>query len=49
MTAAMEAFRPHIIINPAALTAVDRAEDEAELAFAINRDGARNVAGLVHA
>jgi len=44
--AATRAFRPHVIVNPAAYTAVDRAEDEAELAFAINRDGARNVAWM---
>lgn len=32
------------VVNAAAYTAVDRAESEAELAFSINRDGARNVA-----
>jgi dTDP-4-dehydrorhamnose reductase len=32
------------VVNPAAHTAVDRAEDEPEQAFAINRDGARAVA-----
>lgn len=31
--------RPDVIINAAAYTAVDRAEDEPDLAFAINRDG----------
>ena len=41
---AMEAFRPDLVVNPAAYTAVDRAEDEPELAFAINRDGAAAVA-----
>ena len=46
---ATRAFRPHVIVNPAAYTAVDRAEDEAELAFAINRDGARNVARVAMA
>jgi dTDP-4-dehydrorhamnose reductase len=35
---------PALVINPAAYTAVDRAEDDAETAFAINRDGARHVA-----
>lgn len=38
------AFSPNIVINPAAYTAVDRAEAEPELAFAINRDGAGIVA-----
>jgi dTDP-4-dehydrorhamnose reductase len=37
-------FTPDIVVNPAAYTAVDRAESEADLAFAINRDGAGNVA-----
>jgi dTDP-4-dehydrorhamnose reductase len=35
---------PALVINSAAYTAVDRAEDDAETAFAINRDGARHVA-----
>lgn len=35
---------PDIVINPAAYTAVDRAEDEAGLAMAVNRDGAAAVA-----
>lgn len=30
---------PDIVINAAAYTAVDKAEEEAELAFAVNRDG----------
>ncbi|MFX8164579.1 sugar nucleotide-binding protein, partial [Acinetobacter baumannii] len=33
-----------IVVNPAAYTAVDRAESEPELAFALNRDGAGAVA-----
>jgi dTDP-4-dehydrorhamnose reductase len=41
---ALENFSPDIVVNPAAYTAVDRAEDEPELAFAINRDGAAAVA-----
>ncbi len=36
--------KPDIIVNAAAYTAVDKAESEVELAFKINRDGARNVA-----
>lgn len=35
---------PDICINAAAYTAVDKAEDEVELAFAVNRDGAANLA-----
>jgi dTDP-4-dehydrorhamnose reductase len=38
------AFSPDIVVNPAAYTAVDRAEIEPELAFATNRDGAGIVA-----
>ncbi|WP_454618246.1 dTDP-4-dehydrorhamnose reductase [Bradyrhizobium cenepequi] len=32
----LDSFRPDLIINPAAYTAVDRAEDERELAFLVN-------------
>lgn len=42
--AALEAFGPDLVVNPAAYTAVDKAESEPELAFAINRDGAAAVA-----
>jgi dTDP-4-dehydrorhamnose reductase len=41
---ALAAFSPGIVINPAAYTAVDQAEAEPDLAFAINRDGAGIVA-----
>ena len=41
---AMAEFGPDIVVNPAAYTAVDRAESEPDLAFAINRDGAAAVA-----
>ena len=41
---AMEAFRPHLVVNAAAYTAVDRAESEPDRAFVINRDGAGAVA-----
>ncbi|PKG75876.1 dTDP-4-dehydrorhamnose reductase [Shewanella sp. GutCb] len=37
-------FRPNIIINAAAHTAVDKAEVEVELSYAINRDGPRYLA-----
>ena len=40
----IEAFRPDVVINPAAFTAVDKAESEADMAFAVNRDGAGAVA-----
>lgn len=37
-------FQPTIIINAAAHTAVDRAEEEVELSYAINRDGPKYLA-----
>ena len=37
--AAFDAFRPEIVVNAAAYTAVDKAEDDSALAYAINRDG----------
>ena len=40
----LEAFRPAAVINAAAYTAVDRAESEPELAFALNRDGPATLA-----
>jgi dTDP-4-dehydrorhamnose reductase len=43
---AIAAFSPDIVINPAAYTAVDQAETESDLAFAVNRDGAGNVAAV---
>jgi dTDP-4-dehydrorhamnose reductase len=41
---ALAKFRPDVVVNPAAYTAVDKAESEADQAFAINRDCARAVA-----
>ena len=41
---AVETFCPDYIINAAAYTAVDKAESDAERAFAVNRDGARHLA-----
>jgi len=41
---AIREFSPDIVVNPAAYTAVDRAETESDLAFSINRDGAASVA-----
>lgn len=40
----LEACRPRLVINCAAYTAVDRAETEAEAAFAVNRDGPGHIA-----
>ena len=41
---AVQVYKPDIIVNAAAYTAVDKAEDDVAAAFAINRDGAKNVA-----
>jgi dTDP-4-dehydrorhamnose reductase len=40
---------PRVVVNAAAYTAVDKAESEAALAFAVNRDGPRNLAEACHA
>lgn len=45
---AIVAFEPDIVINAAAFTAVDRAETEPDIAFAVNRDGARIVATIAN-
>lgn len=41
---AIQAQKPDVVINAAAYTAVDKAEDDAEAAFAVNRDGPTNLA-----
>jgi dTDP-4-dehydrorhamnose reductase len=41
---ALSAARPDVVISAAAYTAVDRAEDEPDLAFAVNAEGAGKVA-----
>ena len=41
---ALSQIEPSIVINSAAYTAVDKAETDAERAFALNRDGARMLA-----
>lgn len=42
--AAVEKISPAVIINAAAYTAVDKAESEPELAYAVNADGAAHLA-----
>jgi dTDP-4-dehydrorhamnose reductase len=42
--AALDRVRPRLVVNLAAYTAVDKAEDEPDAAFAVNRDGAANMA-----
>lgn len=41
---ALEQIAPAVIINPAAYTAVDAAEDESQAAFTINRDAVAEIA-----
>jgi dTDP-4-dehydrorhamnose reductase len=40
LAVAMQRAQPHVVINPAAYTSVDRAEDEPDVAMAINAAGA---------
>jgi dTDP-4-dehydrorhamnose reductase len=44
LAAALDTLKPDLIINPAAYTAVDRAEDERELAFLVNATGPAAIA-----
>ena len=44
----LEAVGPDVVINATAYTAVDKAEAEPDLAFAVNRDGPARLAGLCH-
>src|SRR6185369_8166547 len=44
IVAATKAARPDIIVSAAAYTAVDRAESESELAFAVNEQGPKAIA-----
>ena len=41
---ALDRFAPDLIINPAAYTAVDRAEDERDLAYRINGEAPNHIA-----
>jgi len=40
----IDAYRPSLVINSAAYTAVDKAETEKKIAFAVNKTGAGNIA-----
>jgi dTDP-4-dehydrorhamnose reductase len=42
--AAIDEHQPTVVINAAAYTAVDKAETEVDLAYAVNRDGVENLA-----
>lgn len=46
MERVMAALRPDVVLNAAAYTAVDRAEDERDRAFAVNADGVGDLAKL---
>jgi dTDP-4-dehydrorhamnose reductase len=45
----VERVAPDVVVNAAAYTAVDAAEDDAERAFAVNADGAANIAKAAQA
>ena len=49
LLSAVMAFNPDLVINAAGYTAVDKAEDDKEAAFAVNRDGAGFVAAAAKA
>jgi dTDP-4-dehydrorhamnose reductase len=44
LSGALDRLAPELIVNPAAYTAVDRAEDERDLAFTINGEAPRAIA-----
>jgi len=44
----VKANKVNIIVNCAAYTAVDKAEDDAELCYRINRDAVRNIGEVAH-
>ncbi|WP_455376242.1 dTDP-4-dehydrorhamnose reductase [Kaarinaea lacus] len=41
---AIESIMPTVVVNAAAYTAVDKAEEQVEIAYAVNRDGPGNLA-----
>ncbi len=45
VAAAIRDAGAEVVVNATGYTAVDRAQTESELAFLVNRDGARNIAG----
>ncbi len=45
---ALRTCRPDVVVNAAAYTKVDQAEDEADLALRVNAEGPRNVAEICH-
>jgi dTDP-4-dehydrorhamnose reductase len=47
LAAALDEMAPDLIVNPAAYTAVDQAEDDADLAFLVNRDAPAEIAAWV--
>ncbi len=49
VSTAIEALKPDLVVSAAAYTAVDLAEDEPELAFAVNATGAQAVAKAAEA
>ena len=44
VSATVRSYAPGVVINAAAYTAVDKAESEPDLAYAVNRDGPANLA-----
>lgn len=44
ISSALDAVRPDLIVNPAAYTAVDRAEEEADMAYRVNAEAPRALA-----
>ncbi len=49
VTEVLGSVRPDVVINAAAYTAVDRAEEEREQAYRVNRDGAAHLAAAASA
>ena len=49
LLSAVMTFNPDVVVNAAGYTAVDKAEDDKEAAFSVNRDGAGFVAAAAKA